>query len=139
MPSSNQPNPEQVFRYYARLRRVRDHLLRNVSEPLSAEDAAQVAGLSPNYFSTYFRQRVGISYTAWAHGVRIELALEQMRVSDDGITEIAHRVGYRDLRTFERAFKRHTSMTPRTFQHRVRPGSRAGGGRRLNTEPTTSA
>ena len=125
-PQSSQPDPgaETALRYYARLRRVRDHLLGHISKPLSAERAAQIADLSPNYFSTYFRQRVGVSYTLWAHGVRIQVALEMMRASDVPITEIADRVGYRDLRTFERAFKLHTSVTPRAFRYHVRPGGR---------------
>jgi AraC-like DNA-binding protein len=123
-PSERNRQAENALRYYSRLRRVRDHLLRCISEPLSAEGAARIADLSPNYFSTYFRQRVGMSFTHWAHGVRVQVALEMMRASDAPITEIAERVGYRDLRTFERAFKRHTSVTPRTFRVRVQPGGR---------------
>jgi AraC-like DNA-binding protein len=110
----------EAFRYYGRLRSVRDHLLRNLAEPLSAERAARVADLSPNYFSTYFRERVGVSFTHWAHEVRIEAACELMRSSDLGVVEVARRVGYRDLRTFERAFKRLTSMSPRAYRSRVR-------------------
>jgi len=119
----HEPEPdEEAFRYWARLRRVRDHLLGDIGEPLSAEGAARIADLSPNYFSTYFRQRVGVSYTRWAHGVRIACAREMLRRSDLGITEVANRVGYRDLRTFERAFKRATGTTPRGYRKRVRPG-----------------
>ena len=112
---------ESVFGYYRRLQRVRDHLLSTIAEPLSAERAAEVASLSPNYFSTYFRQRVGVSFSHWSHGVRVSLALELLRTSDLGISEVAFRVGYRDLRTFERAFKRVVRMTPRSFRARVLP------------------
>jgi AraC-like DNA-binding protein len=30
-------------------------------------------------------------------------------------------VGYQDLGTFERAFKRHTGTTPRDFRNRAKP------------------
>jgi AraC-like DNA-binding protein len=95
-------------------------LLNDIGQPLTAEEAARVANLSPNYFSTYFRQRVGQSFTRWAHGVRVACAIEMLRASDLGIAEVAYRVGFRDLRTFERAFKRVTGATPRAFRYGVR-------------------
>ena len=44
-----------------------------------------------------------------------------MRSQDHSITEIAYAVGFRDLRTFERAFKRHTGQTPLSFKKSVAP------------------
>ena len=40
---------------------------------------------------------------------------------DYTITEVAFAVGYQDLTTFERAFKRCTEMTPREFKAAARP------------------
>ena len=44
-----------------------------------------------------------------------------MKSRDFAITEVAEEVGFRDLRTFERAFKKYTLTTPREFKKSVVP------------------
>jgi AraC-like DNA-binding protein len=111
-----------AFSYYARLGRLRAHVLRDLSEPVTARDAARIAGVSETYFSTFFHDRVGLPFTKWVRAVRVESAMELIRATNIPITEVATRVGFQDLRTFERAFKSHTSLTPREYKKRVRPG-----------------
>ena len=57
----------------------------------------------------------------WLRQVRIEKAVELMETSDLPATEIAHVVGFVSLGAFERAFKKHTRMTPLQFKKSVRP------------------
>ena len=104
-----------------RLHRVHRHLILNITEPLPLATAARIANLHPGYFSTYFHARVGMPFLQWVHSVRVGRAKEMLRSSDAPIYEIAYRVGYRDLRTFERAFKRLTSLTPWTWRHDSQP------------------
>jgi len=47
--------------------------------------------------------------------------MELMKAGDFSITHIAYEVGFGDLRTFERAIKQHTRMTPREFKKSVAP------------------
>ena len=42
------------------------------------------------------------------------------------ITDIAFAVGFQDLRTFERSFKKSTARTPRSFKASVRPSREHG-------------
>ena len=44
-----------------------------------------------------------------------------MKASDLSITEVTYEVGFGDLRTFERAFKRYTRRTPRELKKSVAP------------------
>jgi AraC-like DNA-binding protein len=44
-----------------------------------------------------------------------------MKARDYSITEVAYEVGFGDLRTFERAFKKHTLTTPMEFKKSVLP------------------
>jgi len=81
----------------------------------------KVAALESSYFSSYFRAKVGITFTGWLRQVRTEKAMELMKASDFSITEVAYEVGFADLRTLERAFKKHTRMTPREFKKSVAP------------------
>ncbi len=111
----------EVFDYYPRLNRLRQYVEQSYSEPLPLGKAASIAALESSYFSTYFRAKVGITFTEWLRLVRIEKAIELMKARDVSITDIAYEVGFADLRTFERAFKQHTRMTPMEFKKSARP------------------
>ena len=111
----------EVFDYYPRLNRLREYVEQSYSEPISLKKAAGIAALESSYFSSYFRAKVGITFTDWLRQVRIVKAMELMKASDFSITHIAYEVGFGDLRTFERAFKKHTRMTPREFKKSVAP------------------
>ncbi|WP_224242227.1 AraC family transcriptional regulator [Hyalangium gracile] len=51
-----------------------------------------------------------------ADAVRSELARQYLKDPHLGVSEVAFRLGYSDLSTFDRAFKRWTGMTPREFR-----------------------
>ena len=51
-----------AFTYYRRLGRVREYLEEHISEQLSLEEAARVAGLEKKYFSTFFHEKTGVRY-----------------------------------------------------------------------------
>ncbi len=111
----------EVFDFYPRLNRLRGYVEQSYSEPIPLKKAAGIAALEKSYFSSYFRAKVGITFTDWLRQVRIEKAMELMKASDSSITHIAYEVGFGDLRTFERAFKKHTLMTPMEFKKSARP------------------
>ena len=110
-----------AFIYYQRLRRVRDYVNQNYSDGISLRSAAKIASLEEKYFSAYFHQKTGICFKDWVAEVRVTHARAMMKSRAYNLTEIAFAVGFRDLRTFERVFKRRTGMTPRAFKNSVRP------------------
>ncbi len=112
----------EVFDYYPRLNRLREYVEQSYSEPISLGTAASIAALESSYFSSYFRAKVGITFTEWLRQVRTEKAMELMKAGDFSITHIAYEVGFGDLRTFERAFKKHTRMTPTEFIKSIASG-----------------
>jgi len=116
-------NPH-AFRYYVRLGRIQAWLEENYAADVSVRAAASVAGLNEKYFSRFFRQKTGVRYSEWVNAVRIDRATRMIRRRNHSITTVAFEIGYQDLRTFERVFKRYTGMTPRDFRDRVRPDSR---------------
>jgi len=111
----------EAFSYYARLRRVKEYFELHPAEKLSLQTAARIAGSNDKYFSAFFHAKTGLRFRDWVTWTRIGRATDMMRKGNDSISTIALAVGYRDLRTFERAFKRCTSMTPRRYKQSVRP------------------
>jgi AraC-like DNA-binding protein len=110
-----------IFEYYDPLRRVHNYVGGHYSEPISLGRAARIAGMEKTYFSAFFRQKAGIPFTTWLRQFRIEQANRLMRERDLPVSELAFAVGFRDLRTFERAFKKCTGHTARDFKKMRRP------------------
>jgi AraC-like DNA-binding protein len=112
---------QAAFSYYPRLERVKEFVSQQYSEPISLSAAARVAGIEEKYFSTFFHAKVGVRFRDWLSHVRITRAQELMSARNHSITRVAHAVGFGDLRTFQRTFKKCTGMTPLEFKHRARP------------------
>jgi two-component system response regulator YesN len=116
-------DPNQIrkgaFQYYARLERIKQHIEQNLSDHMSLEEAARIAGMERKYFSAFFHQKVGVCFRHWLMWVRINEAKRRMEARNHSITQIAFTTGFEDLRTFERAFKKCTGITPRDFKRSV--------------------
>lgn len=79
--------------------------------------------MEPRYFSSFFHREVGLCFRDWLARFRVSKAIELMAAKDDSVLEIALGVGFSSLRTFERAFKKQTGLTPLQFKMSVRPKS----------------
>ena len=112
---------EGALAYYRRLSRVRDYVLANYEDHITLEIAADIAGLERTSFSRFFRQKTGLCFTQWLRIVRVKRAKELLARRNRAVTEVAFAVGFRDLSTFERAFKRIEGVTPSCYKSRVRP------------------
>lgn len=103
---------EQRMGRNARLKRVFAAVSRHLERTITLDDAAEIACLSRTYFSAYFRRHTGIGFHYWIEGLRISWAARQLLETDQSINQVAFRAGFRDVRTFQRAFKRHTGKCP---------------------------
>jgi len=115
------PLHPEAFTYYDRLSPVLEFVTAHVSTPISLDAAAKLAGLERKYFSAFFHSKVGATFTEWVRILRVSRAMELMRVRDDSIVRIAFAAGFRDVRTFERAFKRYVGLSPKAYRASVRP------------------
>ncbi|RPJ87535.1 MAG: AraC family transcriptional regulator [Acidobacteria bacterium] len=111
----------RAFEYYRPLGRLKRYIDVNYSQEISLLHAARIAALERSYFSTFFRKKVGINFRDWLRQVRVAKAMELFEQQDCSISEVAFAVGFADLSTFERAFKKVTSMTPSQYKRSVLP------------------
>lgn len=109
-----------AFTYYPNLKRVHDYVEQHLQNPITLEEAAGVAGLERCYFSTYFRLRAGIRFSDWLSALRIAHALILIHERDRPLDWVAHRVGFGERRSFQRAFKRWTGRTAQEYRAEVR-------------------
>jgi len=83
---------------------------------ISRAEAARLACLEPTYFSKCFRKAVGISFARWSTHVRIEAARRLLETSNLRVKVVARAVGYDNITTFERNFRKHTGTCPRVWR-----------------------
>ena len=112
---------EAAFDYYQRLARVHAFVTENYWQNISLEAVAEVAAMEKTYFSAFFHEKVGVPFSSWLQYLRISKALGFMSTGDYSITEVATRVGFDNLTTFRRTFKKWTNLTPAVFKKMARP------------------
>ena len=115
------PKPDHlwVFSHYEQSRNLLDYVEQRPSERISLNGAAAITRMEVKYFSAFFRRRVGVPYSDWQWTQKIKKAEEIFQTKNISVTEVANRLGFEDLRTFERGFKRRTGMTPIEFKKSV--------------------
>jgi transcriptional regulator GlxA family with amidase domain len=113
-----------ALRYYPALARVERYVQAHMRDRITLEVAAGVACLERKYFSAFFHSRVGVTFKDWIAILRVQRAIDAMRVQRDNMPRIAFAAGFRDVRSFERAFKKLTGVTPQTFRVATETDSR---------------
>jgi AraC-like DNA-binding protein len=99
---------------------VRVFLQRNHADPgLSIESVARHHGVSRRYLELLFA-RHGESPAAYLRGLRLQHARELLAGSAATVTAIANEVGFADVNTFIRAFRRQSEQTPEKWRLAVR-------------------
>ena len=101
-----------------RIDRVIPVVTSDLTKRRTLADAAEIAGLEPAYFSRLFRRSTGLTFTYWNARIRVEEAKTLLLIADMSITAIAVNVGYTDVTTFERAFRRVEEVCPRDYRAR---------------------
>jgi AraC-like DNA-binding protein len=108
---------------------VLDYVASHYGEDLSLELVADKLNLSRGYLSTYFHEKTGQTFSDYVNGLRMQRAKEMLSETDTLIQDIAGRVGYQNVNSFIRMFKRICGLTPGEFR-RLALQEGGGGGRR---------
>jgi len=111
----------EPFQADCRLRRLRILVYRYPKHRVTLETAARVTGLDPAYFSAFFRRTVGVSFRVWLHWVRVARSIVLLSSNDLAVKEVADLAGFSSVRSLQRVFLQHTSLTPRQFKQLQKP------------------
>lgn len=79
----------------------------------SIDDAANFAAMSVSYFSRFFKQMSGITFTQYLNLVRVEKAIELIQNNETIMATVAISCGFGTIRNFNRVFKSITGYSPR--------------------------
>jgi AraC-like DNA-binding protein len=76
----------------------------------------EVFNLTPSYLSKQFKAQTGEALLELINKTRIEEAKKLLSGQSSSIVDIARRVGYEDINTFNRIFKKYEGITPGKYK-----------------------
>ncbi|MFW6061466.1 MAG: helix-turn-helix domain-containing protein [Planctomycetota bacterium] len=97
-------------------RQVETYLLRHAGRRVTVADLAGAIGYSPSHLSATFRRQTGQTLKPFLDGVRADLARQRLRYSDEPVSAVALALGFPDIYSFSRFFKRCTGQSPTHFR-----------------------
>ncbi len=115
---------ESQERLHSHNRRLRDEALEFLGKQYVRADlnlflVASHFGLTEKYFSQFFKEQTGENFSVYLERIRMEKARELLAESDTPIKDVASGVGYQNVNTFYKAFRRFSGVSPRVFRDRL--------------------
>lgn len=95
---------------------VMEYINLNYHLPLTLEEVAKRANLSPTYLSKKFRRVTGVTFKEYLNYIRIRKASQALLTTDGSITQIAADCGFNGSNYFKDIFRKTTGYSPREFR-----------------------
>ncbi len=112
-PSNTSTYPIQKVQ---RLEKVFEFIHSEFAGPITLEECAEKASMSPAYFCRFFKNVTGLAPIHYLLRYRIEKAKELLVETDTPITDIAFQTGFNNQSYFNRVFYQFTQLQPRQFR-----------------------
>ncbi len=92
------------------------YIYQNFRHPLTLDEVASIASLSPTYFSKKFKQVTGMGFKEYLNYVRLKHAQTALLTTNNTITDIALEYGFNDSNYFKDLFKKVYGKSPREYR-----------------------
>jgi AraC family transcriptional regulator len=102
-----------------RLNRVLEYIRANIGEDLTLSGLAEIANMSPHYFSELFKQSTGLSPHRYVLRAKVECAKEYLSDPRVNVFEASVLTGFADQSYFTKVFRRVVGVTPTEFRARM--------------------
>lgn len=89
----------------------------HVDRDISLLEVAEYLHMNSSYFSRYFKEKTGLSFSESVKKMKIERAKELLMTTNLKSYEIAAQIGYQNVQYFSAIFKQYTGLTPREFRN----------------------
>ncbi|WP_187433971.1 helix-turn-helix domain-containing protein [Paenibacillus methanolicus] len=97
---------------------VVDYVNRHLSEEIYLDMLAEHLNLSSGYLSAYFKEKSGMNFVDYINETRIMKATTLLGDNTLKIHDVAEAVGYRNITSFNRMFKKYMGVTPSEFRRK---------------------
>ena len=110
--------PEKSYQY---VREAIAFIERHYGENISVPQIAQQVAVNPVYLNKLFKLATGKTISEYLNYYRIEMGKELLLREDATVNAVASGLGYNDVRSFIRFFKKFTGLTPKDFRRQNLP------------------
>lgn len=98
------------------IRDAKEYIRNNLAENLTIQEVSEYVGYSSAHFSVRFKQECGITFSDYVMESRIEKSKELLKNTRETIESIAAAVGYSDVKSFTKNFKKYTEVKPSQYR-----------------------
>ncbi len=98
------------------IKRAIAYMEKNYETPFTLDDIASEIGMSPTYFSRFFKKTTGENFYSYLGRIRLFYAENDLVHSDSSITEIALNNGFANVKSFIETFKKEHGVTPLKYR-----------------------
>lgn len=96
----------------SRLEPLLEHIQLHHGEELPLDEAVEFMGLNKEYFCRLFKKNMGVSYLQYVYQIRTTAVCRELETTEDPISEIAERHGFRDPKMLSQYFREIYGCTP---------------------------
>ncbi|OMF37823.1 AraC family transcriptional regulator [Paenibacillus sp. FSL H8-0548] len=114
--SSNKNKQSLSFQSAGWLQKAKDYLETHYAEGISIGSVADYVGVDRTHFSKQFNKAYGLSPMKFVQRLRMNEAILLLKQTDYKLAEIAQSVGYPDLFSFSKAFKKQIGVSPAIYR-----------------------
>jgi YesN/AraC family two-component response regulator/quercetin dioxygenase-like cupin family protein len=105
---------------YDLIQKINLYIENNFRQDITLNFLAGMFFISPNYLSTVFNEKNGMSLKDYINKLRIEKAKEYLKETDMKISDISKKVGYSQLSYFGSIFKKMENCTPNGYRSKFK-------------------
>ena len=88
----------------------------NFKDPITLDQVSRHVGLSPNYFSALFAEKMHTNFKRYLTELRLNYAAKMLVISKISTAEICYASGFNDFSNFSRAFKKKFGHSPSEYR-----------------------
>lgn len=99
-----------------RIGNIYNFIMQHYSRPVTLEEVAKEACMTPESFCRYFKKHTGNTFISFLNEVRINEACKKLTAHKlENISTIAYRCGFKSITNFNRVFKSVSGTSPREY------------------------
>ncbi|MEP9012758.1 helix-turn-helix domain-containing protein [Enterobacter kobei] len=119
---SSQPNEVDfgaVYNIHRAIHELLNWIEMNIHQPLSVNDIVRRSGYSTFYLQHMFKSVTGEPVARYIRRRKLGLAVCLLRENDVRISDVAFGLGFEDVSTFYRSFRREFGFSPGEYRRRL--------------------
>jgi len=99
-----------------RIGNIYNFIMQNYSSPITLEDVAKAAYMTPESFCRYFKKHTGHTFISFLNEIRINEACKTLTAHKfESISAVAYKCGFKSITNFNRVFKMVIGNSPREY------------------------